>query len=95
MILYCTSRNTNPYSTLSSDCLRVVYLGTSLEEAEKLVGDFRKYEIESNSSMHWPTKQRFVDTYTALPSVIPVEYLKFYSADGYWYSIVKFEFEVR
>lgn len=83
MRVYCTSRNTGP--SWSSDPVHMVYLGTSVKEAEEAVGDFSKYQKEE-----FPNTQT-MKSYCALPRHIEFEMIQFYMADGWWYSIVMFE----
>ncbi len=81
MDVYCTSKNSNP-SWAGPDPWYVVYIGTSLEEAIEAVETFTRYE------------KPFDDRY--LPSALPrrgneQEPIKFYTADGWWFSIVKIQ----
>ena len=82
--VYCTSRNTGP--SYNSDPIHMLYLGTSIEEAEKAVGDFSKYQRPES---RWPSPgSRSI--YTALPNVMKKELIQYYMADGWWYSIFMF-----
>ena len=80
MDVYCTSSNTGP--SYFSDHIHMRYLGTSLEDAISAVGDFQRYEKEIQSTRH---------LYSALPISMTWEPVKYYMADGWWYTIVKFE----
>jgi hypothetical protein len=66
----------------------MLYLGTSIEEAQNAIGDFSKYEQEEKD---FPKK--FLDIYSALPRKIEREIVQYFSADGWWYSIVAFNLE--
>ena len=84
MKIYATSKNTGP--SWSNDPVHLLYLGTSIKEAEKAVGEFAKYEIDETD---FPT--RFI--YSALPRSVIHQIARFYTADGYWFSIAEFELE--
>ena len=86
MRVYCTSKNTGPSWQL--DPVYMVYLGTSFDEAIAAVEGFVKYETEKD---RFP--REFADAYTALPRGIAITFVRFYAADGWWYSIVEFELE--
>lgn len=86
--IYCTSKNLGPESDSSSIML---YLGPSVEEAEKAVGSFTKYQKEEKD---FPTN--YLDIYSAIPRNMERELIQYFTADGWWYSIVRFKFdEVR
>jgi hypothetical protein len=80
MDVYCTSKNSNP-SWNGPDPWHVVYIGTSLEEAIEAVETFTRYEKAFD--------KRYVPS--ALPHKIEIKPVKFYTADGWWFSIVKFQ----
>lgn len=81
MYVYCTSGN------LSSSVPQIMYLGASVNEAEKAVKDFERYYREEKD---FP--RNFLDTYSAIPkSLINWEMIQWYAADGLWVSIVVFE----
>lgn len=84
MIVYATSKNSGP-TWAGSDPVTLVYLGTSLEDAKKAVGDFAKYHRDKFIPA-------FSVSYSAIPrSVVDREIIEYYMADGWWYTIVKFE----
>lgn len=85
MLVYCTSKNTGP--SWSIDPTHMLYLGTSFEEAEKAVGDFVQYRKEEKIFYHL---NRIPELYSALPKNIEWRMVRWYTADGYWYSIVQF-----
>lgn len=86
MYAYCTSKNNGPES--SSAPPTVLYLGTSLDDAEKSVTkEFRRYK---KTSENFPT--RFPEAHSALPKAsTDWEMVEYYAADGWWISIVRFE----
>lgn len=84
MKIYCTTRNAGP--SWHSDALFMKYLGTSIEDAEAVVGDFSRYQKDET---HFPIE--FPKPYSALPKNIKWEMVRYYSADGWWSSIVMFE----
>ena len=88
MKVYVTTKNTGP--SYSSDPKYCLYLGTSLELAEEVVRDFRRYEKNEED---YPTA--FPNEYTILPRHQHIDwaFTKFYHADGWWYSIVEFELD--
>lgn len=81
MEIYCTSKNTGPL-TAGPDPIHMLYLGTSEDDAIAAVGTFVKYE-KPESPGFWQT--------ALLASVDGQELAHWYMADGWWYSIVKFE----
>lgn len=84
MYVYCTSKNFGPESNIPP---KVLYLGTSVKAAEEAVGDFEKYYREEPE---FP--RRFPESYSAIPrDVVHWEMIQYYSADGWWVSIVIFE----
>ena len=85
MRVYCTSKNTGPSWQL--DPVYMVYLGTSLDSAVMAVGDFVRYEKGQEEL------PKYLKPYTALPENISFVFIKYYMADGWWYSIVEFELE--
>lgn len=86
MLIYATSRNTGP--SYQADPIRLLYLGTSVEEAEKAVGEFVRYQRPKDD---FP--KSFKHIYSALPDSIDWEMIQWFMADGWWYSIVMFELE--
>lgn len=86
MDVYFTSKNTGP--SWGSDPKHLVYVGTSLDEAMAAVGDFARYEKP------WPLNTMYPDIYSALPSDTEREMIKYYMADGWWYTVVMVKFEV-
>lgn len=77
MKVYCTTKN---------DPLKLVYLGTSVAEAEAAVGDFSKYQKPKEK---FPVN--FLDTYSVVPTILNWELIQYFAADGWWYSIVMFD----
>lgn len=86
MRIYCVSKNTGP--SYQSDPVRIVYLGTSISEAEEAVGNMSKYQREPSQ---FPTN--YPELYTGLPKNIEYEMIQYYAADGWWVSIVMFTLE--
>lgn len=86
MLIYCTSKNAGP--SWQSDPVTMIYLGTSFYDALHAVGDFKKYE-----KTHEEFPKTHPDIYTALPrkTEIAWHFVKYFMADGWWYSIVEFE----
>jgi len=84
MRLYCTSKNTGP--SYSSDPVYMVYLGPNRDDAIAAVKDFNRYE-------KFAVITEYPEIYSALPREIPREMIKWYEADGWWYSIVSIDFE--
>lgn len=85
MIIYATSKNTGPSYT--SDPIRLVYLGTSVKEAEEAVGNFDRYAKEAKD---FPSTKGW---YSALPQGLDREMIQYFAADGWWYSIEMIEFK--
>lgn len=85
MIVYCVTKNTGPTWT-GPDPLHMVYLGTSIQEAEESVGYFSQYQRDEP---RWPVN--FREIYTVIPKALEPEMIQYYMADGWWYSIVMFE----
>jgi hypothetical protein len=86
MEVFATSKNKGPtWSGL--DPTTLVYLGTSFDEAELAVGGFSKYERDG-AEWPWVESEKI---YAGLPREIDWEMVKWYMADGWWYSIVMFE----
>lgn len=83
MLVYCTSKNTGP--SWQSDPITIVYLGPVLRDAIEAVGDFQKYSREE-----LPITE-FKNGKSALPRMIDFEFVNYYMADGWWYTIVSFE----
>lgn len=83
MELFCTSKNTGP--SWGQDPLYMMYLGSSLEDARNAVEEaFRRYEVTPDK---FPT--RYPKIWSAIPANMDRDVVAFYSADGWWYSIVK------
>lgn len=80
MHLYCTSKNRGP--SWNSDSVQMLYLGTSIEKAEKAVGKFSQYAKEEKD---FP--KNYPESYSALPRDTKREMIQYYMADGWWYSI--------
>lgn len=85
MDIYFTSKNTGP--TWGSDPVHLVYVGESLSDAIDAVGDFARYE-----KSEYIATTRYPEVFTALPREAVYKYVKYYMADGWWYSIVKMSF---
>jgi hypothetical protein len=64
----------------------MLYLGTSVSEAEQAVGDFDKYAVGES---RFP--QNFPNAYSAIPATMERELIQFFTVDGWWYSIVMFD----
>lgn len=84
MKVYCTSHNSGP--SWHSDSVYITYIGTSIEKAEEVIGDFIRYEKDKTE---FPIN--FPKIYSGLPKDIEWEMIAYYMADGWWYSIVMFE----
>ena len=80
MDVYCTSKNSNP-SLFGLDPTVVVYIGTSLEEAIASVGTVIRYEK--------PIDKSYIPS--ALPRRVEPKPVRFYTDNGWWYSIVKIQ----
>lgn len=72
------------YCVSRNDPVLVVYLGTDLSAALDAVGEFQKYETALPENVHW---------HCALPNAVDKEFVHYYMADGWWYSIVKLNFD--
>jgi hypothetical protein len=83
MLIYATTKNSGP--SWHSDPIRLVYLGTSLDDARNAVGEFQQYECPAS---YWYVK--YPETYSAIPASIERELVTFCMADGWWYTVVKF-----
>lgn len=81
LTVYCTTKNSGP--SWHSDPLHLVYIGNSFKLAEEAVGDFRRYEKEQH-----PQDPK---SWSILPRTMDYQMVKYYMADGWWYSIVKFK----
>lgn len=84
MIVYAVSKNTGP--SWQSDPVHLVYLGTSVKEAEEAVGNFQKY-----AKTEFP--KTYPEAYSALPRTLEREMIQYFVADGWWYSIEMFKLE--
>lgn len=83
MKVFCTTKNTGP--TMSGlDPLHLTYLGTSLKKAIESVGTFRRYEKRVEDAKYW---------HSALPREVDTTLVRYYGADGWWYSVVSFDLE--
>ena len=81
--IFATSKNAGPTDTSPPS---LIYIGTDLDEAVAAVETFVKYEKDS-----FPDS-RFPHLYSAIPlKSTDWQTVKFYSCDGWWKSIVKFE----
>lgn len=83
--IYITSKNTGP--SWQSDPLHMIYIGSSVKEAEEAVPEpFRRH------FKNLPPETRY---YTAIGYASGLEYemIQFYMADGWWYSIVMMEID--
>lgn len=88
MIVYATTKNTGP--SWNSDPLHLLYLGTSVKEAEEAVPEnFQRYQKEEKD---WPTPP-LRKLACALPRDIDHELVQYYMADGWFYTIVMFKLE--
>lgn len=85
MWIYVTSKNTGPSMSLP-DPTHLLYLGTSVKDAEEAVGDFQKY---AKHPTEFP--KSFPESYSALPRKMKREMIQYFMADGWWYSIERFE----
>jgi hypothetical protein len=83
MDVFVTSKNTGP--SWNSDPLHVVYIGTSLDAAIEKVGDFVRYERDIEPVI----QSSMYGLPTAIPQDTEPRLVKYYGADGWWYSIVK------
>ena len=90
MLIYAVSKNTGP-SMSSPDPVHLLYLGTSVREAEDVVGDFQKYAKLEREGGFPTVVSRHI--YSALPRGLDREMIQFFMADGWWYSIEMFELE--
>lgn len=87
MKIYCTSKNSGP--SWGGDPVYMVYIGTSLDEAREAVReDFRRYEVTPDK---FPTRHRHI--YSAIPADMERDFVVFYDADGWWYSIVSIDID--
>lgn len=88
MYVYCTSKqrqNSIGHNT------EILYLGTSVQEAEKAVGDWDQYYVEEKD---FPTN--FQQLYSAIPKEqVNWEMIQFYFDGAYWVSIVVFELKLE
>ncbi len=82
--MFATSKNTGP--SWGSDPVYLEYLGKDINEAEKVVGDFSRYQKDEKD---FP--KEFPDIYTALPRGMNFEMMRWYMADGWWYAIHRFK----
>lgn len=86
MEVYFTSKNSGP--SYGYDPVTLDYVGTDLEKAIEAVGSFQKYEWNE-----YVIGTTYPHIYTVLPEGTDFEFVKFYMADGWWYSVVKVNFE--
>lgn len=86
MRVYCTSKNRGP--SWAEDPITMLYLGTSMHEAEQAVGDFKKYK---KSKDKFPIN--YPNSYSAIPATMEREMIQYFMADGWWFSIVMFDLE--
>lgn len=85
MYIYVTS--TNEGSDLYPKHKRVVYMGLDVGEAEKVIGDFTKYQKDKE---HFPARPKEC---SALPKDLERELIQFYMVSSWWYSIERIEIE--
>lgn len=78
MEIFLTSKNTGP--SYGPDPLHVLYVGDDYNKAVEAVGEFVRYEKEFKQ----------IGTYipTAAPKDQVNRMVKYYMADGWWYTIV-------
>lgn len=86
MKIYVTSKNSGP--SWEHEQKSIVYIGSSLEIAVENVEDFRRYEVGRDK---FPTRYPYL--YSAIPQYMNRRMVKFYTADGWWYSIVSIDIE--
>jgi hypothetical protein len=87
MDVFFTSKNTGP--SWQSDPVHLLYFGTDFEKALEAVDqNFRRYETSFDE-----LNVRYPDIYSVLPQGTDWEMVRFYSGDGWWYSIVKVSLE--
>jgi hypothetical protein len=81
MHIYLTSKNAGP--NWDADPMTVVYLGASYHDAKAVVpAIFQRNEDDVS-------KYRYPQHYTACPIETDHKFCHLYTADGWWYSIVK------
>lgn len=80
MKLFITSKNTGP--SWHSDPVHFLGIHATLDEAIALVDNFVRYEKEWQPASYMPT---------CVPYVFSPKMVKYYMADGWWYSIVEVE----
>lgn len=86
MRIYITSQNTGPTWT-GPDPIHMNYIGPSIEEAIKAVGEMTRYARIWNPDHH-----QFPELYSVLPKDTPREMLHYYMADGWWATVVAVDF---
>jgi len=88
MDVYVTTKNSGP--SWGRDPLHIEYIGTSFEKAHDAVEfGFRKYKVEDIN--FWTRNDPTGGIWSAIPYKMPRQMVSFYTADGWWYSIVKIE----
>lgn len=85
MDIYFTSKNTGP--TFGTDPLSLVYVGTDLDAAVAAVGKFSQYE-KPLTELNF----KYPEIRAALPKDLPRLYMRYYMADGWWYTVAKVSF---
>jgi hypothetical protein len=88
MELYVVSKNSGPTWT-GLDIIKLIYLGTSFEEAIDSVGDMRRYEKEPYTPNKIGDRDYF---YSALPQKVERKIVRWYAADGWWVVIEVVQF---
>lgn len=84
MEVFITSKNTGP--SYGHDPITMKYIGTSLDEAIAAVENFVRYETPLEDLT---TEKTHPEIYCVLPHHVEREYVKYYNADGWWYTIAK------
>jgi len=88
MIIYAVSRND---WAPRNDIVLLVYLGTSVKNAEESVGNSLRYaKIEREGGFPTIVSRKL---YSALPQEIDREMIQFFMHGGQWHSIEMFELE--
>lgn len=87
MIVYATSNSGLDGSKRTAS---LHYIGTSINEAEKAVGNLSDFQQDDD---HFPNQQTRKH-YSALPTDMEREMIQFYICDGWWSSIEMFQMDV-
>jgi hypothetical protein len=83
--VFFTSKNTGPTWT-GPDPISLCYIGTDLEKAIEAVGYFVRYEVDDINDCYYTS---YPKSCSALPRDHERELVKYYTADGWWYTIEK------